>query len=156
MYIDSRTLFPVISSFRGNYSFLSNFYIANCRIDDRVYPSSEHAYMSFKSDDIEWKNICTQRHISPGKIKRLSKSVDLPSNWETTGKIYAMQAAVFAKFTQNEDLKKRLMDTGDAFIVEENDWKDTFWGVCSKSRKGHNYLGGILMTLRENFRKEGN
>ena len=39
------------------------------------------------------------------------------------------------------------MATGNAVLVEKNDWGDTFWGVCSG--KGENYLGRLLMQVRK-------
>lgn len=36
-----------------------------------------------------------------------------------------------AKFTQNPDLFKKLLDTSDAELVEGNTWEDKVWGVCN-------------------------
>ena len=55
-----------------------------------------------------------------------------------------------AKFTQNEELKKKLIDTGDATLIEGNTWNDTFWGVCNGV--GENNLGKILMKIREELK----
>ena len=53
-----------------------------------------------------------------------------------------------AKFTQNEDLKWRLIATGDAYLEEGNTWHDTCWGVDAKTGVGENHLGKILMKVR--------
>jgi predicted NAD-dependent protein-ADP-ribosyltransferase YbiA (DUF1768 family) len=47
------------------------------------------------------------------------------------------------KFIQNEDLRKLLLDTGTSELIEDNNWHDTFWGVCNGV--GANKLGEILM-----------
>ena len=50
------------------------------------------------------------------------------------------------KFRQ-PDLRERLLATGDAALVEENVWRDRYWGV----HRGHglNRLGVLLMQVRE-------
>ena len=55
-----------------------------------------------------------------------------------------------AKFTQNEELKEKLLATENEELVEGNTWHDTYWGVCN--RRGKNKLGKILMRIREELR----
>jgi predicted NAD-dependent protein-ADP-ribosyltransferase YbiA (DUF1768 family) len=43
-----------------------------------------------------------------------------------------------------------LLETGDAELIEGNDWGDTFWGVCGG--KGNNFLGKLLMEVRKELR----
>ena len=57
------------------------------------------------------------------------------------------------EFTQNEDLKWRLIGTGDAYLEEGNTWHDTCWGVDAKTGTGQNHLGKILMKVREELKK---
>ena len=57
-----------------------------------------------------------------------------------------MYEIVLAKFSQNEYLKRRLLETGNALLIEGNDWGDTYWGVCNG--RGKNKLGKILMRVR--------
>ena len=59
-----------------------------------------------------------------------------------------------AKFTQNEDLKWRLIGTGDAYLEEGNTWHDTCWGVDAKTGEGLNHLGRILMKVRDELREK--
>ena len=58
-----------------------------------------------------------------------------------------MYRIVKAKFEQNEQLKKQLLHTGRAKLIEGNWWKDTFWGV--HEGVGENHLGKILMKVRK-------
>ena len=60
-----------------------------------------------------------------------------------------MEEIVRAKFTQNEELKRLLLATGDKRLAEGNTWGDTFWGVDLRSGRGENHLGIILMRVRE-------
>ena len=64
-----------------------------------------------------------------------------------------MEDIVRAKFTQNEDLKWRLIGTGDADLEEGNTWHDTCWGVDAKTGEGQNHLGKILMKIRAELQK---
>ena len=60
-----------------------------------------------------------------------------------------MEDIVWAKFTQNEDLKQMLLAAGDLVLEESNTWHDTFRGVDAKTREGENHLGRILMRIRK-------
>ena len=50
------------------------------------------------------------------------------------------------KFGQNEELRLKLMETGDRKIIEHTD-RDKFWGDGGNG-KGENKLGILLMKLR--------
>lgn len=66
-------------------------------------------------------------------------------------KLSIMYEALTYKFTQHPSLKSLLLNTGDAHI-EEDSPVDSYWGV-GEDGKGHNWLGHLLMTLREELRK---
>jgi predicted NAD-dependent protein-ADP-ribosyltransferase YbiA (DUF1768 family) len=57
-----------------------------------------------------------------------------------------MREILIAKFSQNEDIKGKLLATGDTELIEGNTWGDTFWGVCRG--EGTNWLGKLLMEVR--------
>ena len=61
-----------------------------------------------------------------------------------------MYEVCLCKFTQHEDLKKKLLETGDAELIEGNYWHGCYWGVCEE--QGENRLGKILMRIREELR----
>ncbi len=63
-----------------------------------------------------------------------------------------MREALKAKFTQNEDLKNILLETGDAILVEHTE-NDNYWGDGGDGN-GKNMLGKLLMELREELRSE--
>jgi predicted NAD-dependent protein-ADP-ribosyltransferase YbiA (DUF1768 family) len=46
-----------------------------------------------------------------------------------------MEEIVYAKFSQNEDLREMLISTGKAMLKEGNTWNDVFWGVNKKTGK---------------------
>lgn len=57
-----------------------------------------------------------------------------------------------AKFSQNEELRNRLLATGDEQLEEGNTWGDRIWGTVNGI--GENRLGNILMRVREELRSE--
>lgn len=61
-----------------------------------------------------------------------------------------MRAAVLAKFEQNPEIAKILLETGDEELIE-NTTKDHYWGIGSTGT-GLNMLGKILMETREKLR----
>ena len=62
-----------------------------------------------------------------------------------------MKKALFAKFTQHDDLRLKLMKTGNRQIVERSPY-DSFWGDGGDGT-GENRLGTLLMDLRNNHLK---
>jgi len=137
----------MINSFSGEYAFLSNFYPCTIKWSGMVFPSSEHMFMSFKSDDPDWKRTC-QKNLKPGEIKAAGRKVALRPDWEQI-KYQAMYDSVLYKFWQNEDLKTKLLATGNQNLIEGNHWGDKVWGMDNKTWEGENYLGRILMQVRE-------
>lgn len=69
-----------------------------------------------------------------------------------------MYSIVKDKFSRNTNLKKLLLDTKDAYLIEGNWWHDNYWGdcYCPKCSKtlGKNMLGTILMRVREELKNE--
>lgn len=70
----------------------------------------------------------------------------------------------YMKFTQNENLKKLLLDTGERELVEASRF-DRVWGIgysaanalyVEKEEWGQNLLGKALMRVRERTREELN
>jgi hypothetical protein len=59
---------------------------------------------------------------------------------------------VWAKYSQNPELAKKLLATRDRYIDETNWWGDTIWRVYRG--EGQNLLGKILMNVRSRLAKE--
>lgn len=133
----------VIDQFSGQYDFLSNFYESAVTYKGITYPSSEAAFHAQKTTDIYEQVRFTQ--LNPSAAKKLGRTVDLRSDWETV-KYQIMYDIVLQKFVQNSRLKKWLLETEDAELIEGNWWGDTYWGVCRGV--GENNLGKILMDVR--------
>ncbi len=74
---------------------------------------------------------------------------DLRPDWDEV-KLGVMWRAINAKFSQNPKLKKLLLQTGSAVLVEKST-RDYFWGIGAEGT-GKNWLGVLLMELRSRMR----
>lgn len=134
----------MINSFQGNYHFLSNFYSCPVTWDGITYQNNEAAFQSAKVLD---KNIRqTFANLNPSDAKRKGRHVVLRPDWEDV-KYEIMYDIVFAKFSQNDTLKQKLLDTHNQHLEEGNTWGDMVWGTVHGV--GENHLGKILMRVRK-------
>lgn len=166
-----------IKGFDGEYSFLSNFYEMSIRIvvdvydDDMkaemplanlevIFPTSEHAFHAFKTLK-DWRALKQSevskfldftKYETPGKAKRAGKVVEMNVELWNAVRNDVMKFVLNNKF-RNVILKRKLLDTGDAYLEETNTWGDKYWGVCNG--EGDNNLGKLLMEIRDNLRKGG-
>lgn len=138
-----------ISSFRGYHRFLSNFVPAKVILDRVTYPTVEHAYQAAKTLNGADRQII-KNLPSPGQAKRFGKHVELRSDWDAV-KIGVMRDLLVQKFREPV-MRRKLLNTGTAKLIEGNSWGDTFWGVCNG--EGANNLGRLLMEIRDSIREE--
>jgi ribA/ribD-fused uncharacterized protein len=134
-----------INYFSGDHAFLSNFYPCAVLHEGIVYPSSENAFQAAKSLNMDARKVFALKEVTPGMSKHLGRAIVLRPNWDTI-KLVVMCDILAAKFS-DPALRKLLIETGDAELIEGNTWGDTFWGVCNG--KGSNFLGKSLMDLRK-------
>ena len=138
----------MISSFRDEYFFLSNFYPVELKLDGIVYPNAEAAFQAQKTLDVEERRKFSMLK-NPVQAKRLGRKVKLRDDWEEV-KLDIMTEIVSQKFLQHPHLIEMLLQTGDEELIEGNKWGDRFWGVCKG--KGENHLGKILMKIRDVYK----
>ena len=139
-----------IDKFEGEFEFLSNFYNSPITWMGVEYPTVEHFFQAMKTFDLDEREAIAATP-TPGKAKRMGRSVQLREDWEEAKDTY-MQVGLMLKFA-HPDLKKKLLATGDAELVEGNTWHDNIWGDCRcdkcSGRKGENRLGRLLMKIRK-------
>ena len=148
----------MINRFKDEYYFLSNFYEIPVTYDGITYKNNEAAFQAQKT--------CSAYQISKGKkpysderllfkelnaseAKKLGRKISLRPDWEKV-KIPIMRDIVYAKFTQNPELREKLINTDDEYLEEGNTWGDRIWGTVNGS--GANNLGRILMEIREQLK----
>lgn len=132
----------------GKFGFLSNLYKAEIAFDGRSFPTSEHAYQFGKFRDpesAEWAIAAPKPHL----VAIISHGLfawDIVPKWSQK-KLKRMENVLRAKFSQYPDLANKLIQTGNAELVEKSNM-DNFWG-CGKKGNGKNMLGKLLMQIRE-------
>ena len=134
----------VVGPFDGEFDWLSNFFTCKLEFEGLTFDNSEAAFQAAKCiNPIERTKFVG---LAAGKSKRLGKKVELRPDWNDI-RIDVMREVLRAKFGQNKDLAEKLVATGDAELIEFNNWRDVFWGVCNG--KGNNQLGKLLMEVRK-------
>lgn len=151
-----------ITSFRGKYRWLSNFFPSTvwilvgtkwvkCR-------TVEHAYQASKTLDPRQRRAIIETS-TPGDAKHMGQCVRRVAYWDDV-KLIVMLELLRQKFS-HAPLMRKLRDTGDAKLIEGNTWHDNFWGVCTCGAceiettgdwRGENWLGRLVMRVRKDIR----
>lgn len=150
--------------FKSNREF-SNFYNSPFEIYGEVYPTVEHYFMTRKAQMFDpdgeaikkMNNECT-----PAQMKKLGRQVKNfdPEGWDDESR-GIMFYGVYEKFSQNLELREKLLQTGYDILAEASPY-DRKWGIgIGESHEsayqpdkweGRNQLGEILMLVRGIFR----
>ena len=147
------------------YGFLSNWYMSRFELDSISYTSMEQYMMyqkaiTFDDTDIA-KQILETDDVS--KVKALGRAVRNYNDtiWNGVRQI-TVYKGLLAKFSQNEDLKEKLLST-DKNILAEAARTDPVWGIGISIKdnarfdmnkwRGKNLLGFALMQVRKELQK---
>ncbi len=135
------------------YGEFSNFYKAIIEIDKNKYSTTEHYFQAMKYNHNPEYFEKIKNAYSPSEAAKLGRSRKYPlrTDWEKV-KDNIMMIALKAKFNQHPNLKKILINTGNAILVEHTK-NDSYWGDGGDGT-GKNMLGKSLMILRSEFIKE--
>lgn len=126
------------------YDEFDNFFICSFKEDNMIYKSTEHYYQSKKFLDPKVQAIiCGAKDAH--ESWSLGNMYPLRKGWDNM-KVQIMLNANKLKFDQNEDLKKKLMETEGEI---EFPFSDSFWGSGDI-----NMLGKILMIIRAYYKNE--
>lgn len=109
------------------YGCFSNFAHYGFELDGKWWMTSEHYFQAQKFCGTEYEE--TIRLLdNPMKAAEMGRNRNLPlrEDWEQV-KDDIMRKAVYAKFSQNSELKNILLKTGSESIVE-NTSNDYYWG----------------------------
>lgn len=147
-----------------DYGFLSNWYLSDFQIDGITFTSMEQYMMYKKAICFKDENIANQilAEKNVAKIKELGRLVsDYDEHiWNGVRQIIIYEG-LLAKFSQNEFLKSRLLDTKNS-ILAECAVKDRIWGIglsmtdpkrlIQTEWQGQNLLGYALMMVRDRLK----
>ena len=123
--------------------FFSNLYRRPLVFDGIEFPTAEHAYQAGKARKKEVTGLANEAP-TPSLLAMAAHGLntwDIVPDWSLT-KYDRMRKVVYAKFSQHEDLKQLLLNTGDARLVETgtvSNGVNKTWGEVNG--KGLNMLG---------------
>ena len=140
-----------ITSFTGEFHFLSNFYPSPTPYLGKVWKTSEHAFQAAKMANDPIKLNIIHDIPSPGMAKRYARMQEKPADWDDS-KVQVMRDVLRAKFTHIHHRAAQLIATHPRYLIEGNTWNDVFWGqvwLPDGAWHGENMLGKLLMELRQ-------
>ena len=143
----------------GNYGFLGNWYFSPFIKNEIRFINNEQYFMWEKQQLFDNTNVSLEKNIlettNPALIRNLGRLVKNFNQtvWDTK-KYDIMKRGLIEKFSQNKELKKALLNTNDAILVEASPY-DKIWGIGiseedtkNKKWRGENLLGKALMDVR--------
>jgi len=144
----------MIHTFKSEeHGWLSNMTICKIQLKGRFFKSVEHAYVSEKRGDDEWRTYCANQGFhpnshSPYQIKKKGQDITIRPDWDDV-KLLVMEHCLREKF-KHEPFRTLLKETGNQNIQEGNYWGDAYWGIDLKQNPnvGENHLGRLIMKIR--------
>lgn len=129
-----------------DYGNFSNFAPFPIFIANTSWPTVEHYFQAckFENSSIREKIRSLSSPMSAANEGR-KRNHPLRVDWENV-KDNLMLEALHAKFKQHPSLRKELLLTGEAILVE-NTGNDSYWGNGGDGR-GKNMLGKLLVEVR--------
>lgn len=114
--------------------------------DNIIYPSAEHAFQAARTTDSEER----KQILETRDAKAAGRTATQRENWDNI-RFAVMQQIVYDKFTRNAPLRNKLLYTGNApIILNDND----NFGNRQGWKTNENQLGDIVMYVRERIQKE--
>ena len=160
-YLETDNEIYFYSHKKYKYSCFSNFYESYFIEDNIEYCNLEQYFMYNKcllfdkNNNKLLNNILNEK--SPTKIKKYGRQVKNYNDEIWNEKRYViMKKALILKFSQNEDIKKILLETNNKILYEASKF-DKIWGIgyspdkvinVDKNKFGKNLLGLCLMEVR--------
>jgi ribA/ribD-fused uncharacterized protein len=148
-----------IAFYRANerpYGVFSNLYRRPIVFEGIKFLTAEHAYQAGKARKKEVRDWLLKAP-TPSLLAMAAHGLytwDIVPDWSVT-KYDRMRKVLYAKFSQHEDLKQLLLNTGNARLVETGKVPNAVnrtWGKVNG--KGLNMLGSLLMEVRTLLRNE--
>ena len=158
------TIIPFYSHSRGPYRCFSQFYPCKFTLDGITFNCAEQWMMYQKAMLFTGNEKLAEQilaHTDPAKIKACGRKVKDFNGavWDGLRELIVHKGNL-AKFSQNKELAKVLVNTGNAILVEASA-NDSIWGVGLDASnpdiydqdkwQGLNLLGKVLMNVRDSI-----
>ena len=131
---------------RDDYGFFSNFAPYPVTINGKTWPTTEHYFQAQKFAGLPHEETIRQAASAKEAATMGRCFSPIRKDWEQV-KDDVMRTALKAKFGQHPKLKRLLLETGTAHLVEHTQ-NDCYWGDGGNG-SGQNMLGQLLMERRE-------
>ena len=140
------------NSHYGSYGYLSNLAPYGIEIEGQDWRTVEHYFQAQKFAGTPYANFI-QKLRKPQVVKRLGNEMDWPlrSDWDTIQED-VMREAIGRKFASHANIRRQLLRTGNAILVESAP-TDYYWGSGADG-SGKNRLGRILMDVRAELQQD--
>jgi N-glycosidase YbiA len=139
-----------IPHYETSYFLFSNFSAHVIVYKGITYPTLEHAFQAQKFSDEKTREEI-RKASSPLVAFKIGRSTpNIRKDWKVI-KINIMYELLKSKVEQHEEVRRKLSETGDEEIIEENP-NDSFWGAGIDG-KGENHMGKLLMKVREELKR---
>ena len=133
-----------------DYGFMSNFAPYPFSDGNKIWPTSEHYFQAqkFLIPEIQER---IRQIASPmdAALEGRNRQNPLRPDWKEI-KDEVMLQALRMKFSQNPEIARELLATGDASIIEHTR-NDAYWADGGDG-SGKNKLGFLLMQVREELK----
>lgn len=140
-------------SAQEDYGEFSNFAAYGVEMDGKWYPTCEHYFQAMKfENDAYRERIRKARTPKDAADLGRGRRFRIRADWEDV-KINVMRVAVRKKFMTHAEPRNLLLRTGEEDLIEAAPG-DYFWG-CGKDGSGKNWLGRILMEVRDQLQQDG-
>ena len=155
--IDKETI-----AYQSDLAPFSNFYPVVIRIGKHKFICLEQAFQFLRAKTLNRPLAASRIYLSrdPVEMKRIGDELGTSEVWESR-KFDVMYVCLYNKFKQNKELRDLLLNTGNCELVEATPGR--LWGCGATLSSnllrrhewpGDNRHGKILMTVREELRKE--
>lgn len=130
------------------YYEFTNFFGSQVYVDGIIWPTSEHYYQSMKfTNNSTLRNTILEAATPRGAFTiAQNNAAFVDKDWKQR-RLDTMIKVVWLKFNQHDDLKELLLTTDKKILVENAGKNDAFYGAGG-DYKGQNWLGCILMAVR--------
>ncbi len=139
-----------IPHYETSYFLFSNFSPHAIFYKGVLYSTLEHAFQAQKFLDEKIREE-VRNASSPLMAFKIGRSSPGKRDDWNEAKMNVMHELLKVKVEQHEEVRQKLLETGDEEIIEENP-NDSFWGAGNDG-KGENYIGKLLMKVREELKR---
>ena len=135
------------STLDNEYLLLSNYSNTIILIDNIIYPTIEHYYLSMKMSDVNIRSQIMNAKNAENATTISNQNEHLWNAYWDLNKLTIMERALRVKFNSNCDARELLLSTLNKPIINYSD--DPFWGGLNN---GLNNLGKLLEKIRNEIK----